>query len=621
MTDRSTGPFQHLYRALQQGEISRRTFIQRATALGMASSVAVMCANAVGAQEATPSEATPVATATRPSEGTDGQERGAGGELRILQWQAPSHLSAHVATGDKDGLASSPVSEPLLNQLADGTLVPCLVEAVPAVENGQLAEDLTWVTYKLLPGVVWSDGEPLTAEDVRFTWQWVIDEANEAVTVASFEPISDIEIIDELTLTVRFSSPNPTWSYPHTGSGGGVIYPKHILDGGGEDAGNAFRLTPIGTGPYIVESFSPNDQVVFAINENYREPNKPFFSRVTVKGGGDPVSAARAVLQTGEYDYAWNLSMEPEIMRDLQNGATAGQVLVAPGTGIERININFSDPNTEVDGQRSQKDTPHPFFSDLAVRKAMTIAINREQIANQLWLGGEDEPAVQNIISGIPSMASPNTELVYDPEEAKRILDEAGWVLDGDVRAKDGVKLQIGYQTTVNQLRQKVQAIVKANLEDVGFQVELIQTDSGVFFDSAAGNDQNNTHFYTDVNMFNSSVGSPPPVAYMIRWYAGPDDSNIAQSSNGWNGRNFQRYRNPDYDALYEAAQTEPDVTKSAELFIQMNDILYNDYAVIPLVLTAAKSGYSNKLNPVNIADSPYEFDYWNIANWNWLQE
>ncbi|MGB3306931.1 MAG: ABC transporter substrate-binding protein [Thermomicrobiales bacterium] len=620
MVDRQSGPFQVLFDGLKRGDISRRQFIQRATALGMGASVALFCAESVTfAQDASPAAgATPSAgAATRPEDGTEGQTRGAGGELRIIQWQAPSHLSSHVATGDKDSMASSPVSEPLMNRLPDGSLVPCLVTEVPTVANGLLAADLTSVTYHLLEGVTWSDGKPFTANDVKFTWQWVMTPENGAVYTQIFETIKDIEVVDDLTAKVTFKAPNPTWSDAHTGSGSGVIYPQHILEGGGEDANNAFRLKPIGTGPYVVESFSPNDQVVFAVNENYREPNKPFFSKVNVKGGGDSTSAARAVLQTGEYDYAWNLALEPEILRDMESDSSAGTLIVVPGGGIERININFSDPDKEVDGQRSQKDTPHPLFSDPAVRHAMNIAIDRETIANQLFFGGDEEPAVVNILSGIPSMDSPNTKLVFDTDQANKILDDAGWVKDGDVRKKDGRELKIRYQTTVNNLRQKIQAIVKKNLEAIGFKVELEQTDSAIFFDSAVGNDQSNTHFYTDLNMFQSTVGSPPPVSYMVRWYAGPNGENIAQKSNDWNGRNFQRYNNPEYDKLYEAAQTEADMEKSAQLFIQMNDILYNDNAVLPLVMVGKKSGASKKLRESNLSISPYEFDYWNIANWN----
>lgn len=626
MIDRQSGPFQELFDGFKRGDISRRQFMQRATALGMGVSVALFCADSVGvaAQDASPAAspaagASPAAagTAARPTDGTEGQTRGAGGELRIIQWQAPSHLSSHVATGDKDSLASSPISEPLMNRLPDGTLVPCLATEVPSVENGMLAKDLTSVTYKLQKGVTWSDGKPFTANDVRFTWQWVMVPENGAVYTQIFEPIKDIAVVDDLTVKVTFKAPNPTWSDAHTGSGSGVIYPQHILEGGGKAANDAFRLKPIGTGPYVVDSFSPNDQVVFTVNEKYREPNKPFFSKMNIKGGGDSTSAARAVLQTGEYDYAWNLALEPEILRNMQGDSSAGTLIIVPGGGIERININFSDPRKEVDGQKSQKDTPHPLFSDPAVRHAMNIAIDREQIANKLYFGGKDEPAVVNILSGIPSMTSPNTKLVYDTDQANKILDDAGWAKDGNVRKKDGLELSIQYQTTVNNLRQKVQAIVKKNLEAIGFKVELQQTDSGIFFDSAVGNDQSNTHFYTDLNMFQSAVGAPPPVTYMVRWYAGPNDRNIAQKSNDWNGRNFQRYKNPDFDKLYEASQTEADMAKSAELFIKMNDLLYNDNAVIPLVLVGKKSGASKKLRESNLSVSPYEFDYWNIANWN----
>ena len=620
MVDRKSGPFQELFEGFKRGDISRRQFVQRATALGMGVSVALFCADSVGvaAQDASPAASPAAGALTHPSDGTEGQTRGAGGELRIIQWQAPSHLSSQVATGDKDGLAASMISESLLNRMPDGSLVATLATEVPSVENGLLAADLTSVTYKLLPDVKWSDGQPFTAEDVKFTWQWVMDDANGAVYQQVYETIKDIEVVDPLTAKITFKAANPTWSDSQTGAGStGALYPKHILEGGGKAANDAFRLKPIGTGPYVVESFSPNDQAVFATNENYRESTKPFFAKVNLKGGGDSTSAARAVLQTGEYDYAWNLALEPEILRSMQSDSSAGTLIIVPGGGIERININFSDPRKEVDGQKSQKDTPHPLFSDPAVRHAMNIAIDREQIANKLYFGGKDEPAVVNILSGIPSMESPNTKLIYDTDQANKILDDAGWKKDGNVRKKDGLELSIQYQTTVNNLRQKVQAIVKKNLEAIGFKVELQQTDSSIFFDSAVGNDQSNTHFYTDLNMFQSTVGAPPPVTYMVRWYAGPNDENIAQKSNDWNGRNFQRYKNPDFDKLYEASQTEADMAKSAELFIQMNDILYNDNAVIPLVLVGKKSGASKKLRESNLAVSPYEFDYWNIANWN----
>lgn len=614
-------PYASLFASLKQGEVSRRQFIERATALGMGLSVAMYCANTVSAQPSSPAasaESSPAAgVGTIPAAGTENQERGAGGELLILQCQAPSQLNGMVATGDKDNLAALFVSESLMVRLPDGSLAPQLVTEVPTVDNGLLAEDLKSVTFNLKEGLLWSDGEPFTAEDVRFTWEWALDDANGAVLQNVYELIENVEVVDELTAKVTFTNSNPSWADAFTSMGASIVIPRHVLEGANQATLDEFRSSPIGTGPYVVESLSANDQVTYIVNENYREPNKPFFSRVILKGGGDAAAAARASIQTGEYDFAWNLAVEPELLRNMESDDNPGELVIYGGLTIERINFNFSDPDTEVDGQRSEMNTPHPILNDRAVRQAFTIGVDREKIANEFYFGAPEEPAVANILSGIPSMESPNTELVYDPEKAAQLLDEAGWVMDGDVRKKDGKELELGLYTTTSPVRQKIQAVVKSNLEAIGFRIGLEQVDSSVFFDSAVGNDQSNTHFYTDTNEFASGVGAPPPVSYMVRWYAGPNREEVAQKSNNWAGRNIQRYINDEYDALYEQARVEPDPEKSAELFIQMNDILYNDYAVMPLVRYGSKAGVSKRLNKDNLGLSAYEYAYWNIANWN----
>ncbi len=624
MVDQSrTSPFSKLYESLKAGEINRRSFITRATALGMSVSGALMVADAVaqGTPEASPGSGEEARRL--PDSGTEGQTRGEGGEVTILQWQAPSQLNALVATGDKDNMAAQLVSEPLMVRDREGQLVPFLIKEIPSLENGLLADDLTSVTYNLLEGVLWNDGEPFTAEDVAFTVEWAKDPDNPVVQAAVYDRIVETEVIDEHTITLTFDSPNPTWSESFAGSGSGVVLPKHILEGADEDTLNQFRAGPVGTGPYVVEDFQANDQVTYVVNEYYREENKPYFDRVLLKGGGDAAAAARASLQTGEFDFAWNLNAERDVMEGIVAEATTGEFVVEGGLNLERININFSDPDTEVDGQRSEMNTPHPILTDPAVRKAMQIGINGEMISEQLYLGMENEPAVPNVLSGIPSMESDN-ELIYDPEQAAQLLEDAGWVRDGDsgVRSKDGVDLDVRLYTTVNAVRQKIQAIVKANLDEIGFNVILEQVDAAIFFDGAAGNDQSNTHFYTDMNMFTSTVSAPPPVLYMIRWYSGGEDRHeIAQQSNGWSGRNIQRYINEEYDETFEAAMVEADMEKSAELFIKMNDILYDDAAVLPLILQGKKAGISNTLNKENVALNAFEFEYYNIANWNRVTE
>ena len=613
------GKFAALHQALRSGEITRREFTLRALALGVgmpiisfvlrAETVRGMPGRHIGWGVAAQGVAGP------PAEGMDGRTRGEGGELKLIQWQAPSMLSPHVSTGEKDYLAAELIVEPLMNYLPDGTLIPRLVTEVPTVENGLLSEDLKSVTYKLQDGITWADGEPLTADDVVFTWEWVTDPANASVSQTVYATIESMEVVDPLTVQVFFANPNANWFEPHTGSSWGYVYPKHVLDVDDPKAAHdAFLLNPVGTGPYKVESFTPNDQVVYAINENYREPDKPYFAKVNLKGGGDAASAARAVLQTGDYDYAWNLQVEPDVLAELEQGGK-GVLKIGRGTSVERIEIQVTDWKTEVDGERAKLGTVNPTMGDKAVRQALNLAAQRDVISQQLY-AGEAEPPTANILSGLPAMASPNTSWEFNLEEAGRILDEAGWVMEGGVRKKDGVELNITYVTSINPVRQKEQAIIKQSLEQIGFRVELKQVDAAVFFDGSPGNEQNINHFYNDLQMYTNNSSSPIPVAYMLGWYAGED--NVAQKSNNWNGQNYGRFQNAEYDEIFEQVRLETDIEKAAELFIQLNDIVINEVAVVPLVNRASdKYGISTTLRDENVAESDFETNYWNIANWN----
>ena len=156
----------------------------------------------------------------------------------------------------------------------------------------------------------------------------------------------------------------------------------------------------------------------------------------------------------------------------------------------------------------------------------------------------------------------------------------------------------------------------------MGIGVQLGQVDSGVFFASAAGNDQTYTHNYRDIQMYTRTNDSPFPSLFMQEFYAGPDNSNVSQASNDWTGTNVHRYVNPEYDALYDEARSTIDAERSVELFIQMNDIVVNDVVAISQVSRAAqKYAISNELVPDNVAASAWEPLYWNIANWTAIDQ
>jgi peptide/nickel transport system substrate-binding protein len=628
----SSSSLGRLYESLKAGTISRREFIERGTALGIGAGAALYFANSAAivaaggsrngfavyqGQDGTPAASPQAGAPALLDAGTEGQTRGAGGRLNLIQWQAPTMAAAHSSVGTKDYLAAQLVTEPLLDYLPDGTIIPVLAAEVPAVENGGLTEDLKTVTFKLKEGVLWSDGEPFTANDVVFTWQWITTESNASVSAEVWSNIESIEAQDDLTAVVTFTQPSAAWFEAFTGHTYGPIYPSHVFGDDPANKNDAFLTAPIGTGPFVIEEFSVNDQVTYAVNENYREPNKPAFSSVIIKGGGDAAAAARAVCQTGEYDYAWNLQVEPDVLTEIDEQGEFGEVIVERGASVERIHINFSDPWTEVDGQRSEMNTPHPFLSDPAVRQAMNVSVPREVIATEFY--GEGQPPTANILTGLESFESPNTSWEFNLEKAAQILDEAGWAMEGDVRAKDGVELKIVYATSVNTVRQKTQAVVKQAFDSLGIQTQLEQIDAGIFFDAGAGNEQNISHMYWDISMYTNSPSSPIPVSFLISWYAGPDNENIAQASNSWQGQNYQRYINPDFDAKFEELQVTTDFEAASALLIELNDILINDVVVIPEVNRSVDTyAVSTRLRKENTALGPLnDLVYWNIANWN----
>ena len=357
---------------VKDGRMDRRAFIQRMIGLGLSAPMATQLL-AIGG----------VAMAQSPSPYKP-TKRGGGGPLKLLWWQAPTLLNPHFATGTKDQDASRLFYEPLASWDVEGNLNPILAAEIPSIQNGGLAADGKSVTWKLKPGVKWHDGKPFTADDLVFTVDYVNDIATAAVSIAVYRDIK-VEKVDDHTVRLLFSSPTPFWANAFVG-GYGCIIPKHLFADykGAKSREAPGNLAPVGTGPYKFVEFKPGDLVSGAINADYHMPNRPYFDTIEMKGGGDAVSAARAVIQTGEYDYAWNMQVEDEVLLRLENGGK-GRTLYATGGDIEHIALNSTDPNVEVDGERSSMKTTHPLFSDPAVRNALSLLVDREAIVKHIY--------------------------------------------------------------------------------------------------------------------------------------------------------------------------------------------------------------------------------------------
>ena len=533
------------------------------------------------------------------------------GTLKLLYWQAPTILNPHLSTGFKDAEASRISLEPLASFDNEGNLVPFLAAEIPTVENGGIAEDGKSVTWKLKQDVKWSDGTPFTAEDVVFTYQFLSNPQVGAVSSGTYEVVESVEAIDDHTVKINFKEVNPAWSLIFVGAEG-MILPKHIYQSyNGANAREApANLKPIGTGAYRVVDFRPGDTVIYEPNPEFRQADRLGFERIELKGGGDATSAARAVLQTADADFAYNLQVEAPVLQELES-AGQGKVVSNYGALMERIIINHSDPNKVApSGERSSVEFPHPFLSDRNVREALSLAVNKDLVAEQLY--GVTGQATPNFLVAPPEYASENTSYEYNPEEANQLLDKAGWkdTNGNGIRDKDGVEMQMVFQTSVNPLRQKTQTVVKQGLQSIGVGVELKSIDPSVYFSSDSSNNDTVEHFYADLQMYTTGNTSPDPAAYMNYMTC----NQIPQKANNWSGDNNSRYCNPEYDRLWQEVSRELDPEKRSQLFIEMNDILIEDAAVIPLVHRADVMAFSNSLT--GYEPTAWDMRTWDIMNW-----
>jgi peptide/nickel transport system substrate-binding protein len=315
------------------------------------------------------------------------------------------------------------------------------------------------------------------------------------------------------------------------------------------------------------------------------------------------------VIQTGEYDFAWNMQVEDEILKRMEQGGK-GRVNISLAGDIEHIQLNNTDPWKEVDGERSSLKAPHPFLTDPAVRQALNLLVDRGSVQEQIY--GRQGQATANFLNAPSKFASKSNKWELNIDKANQILEAAGWKRGPDgVRTKDSKKLKIVYQTSINPVRQKTQAIVKQAAAKAGIEIELKSVVASVYFSSDPANWDTYPHFATDLQMYTTTMTHPDPQRLMDQFTSWE----VASKENKWLGRNPTRWRNEEYDRLWKSAEAEVDPVKRAALFIRMNDLLIQNVVVIPVIWRAKVSAISHKLKDADI--SGWDSDFATLAFWN----
>ena len=546
-------------------------------------------------------------------------ERGRDGELRLLYWQAPSTMMPYLSGGTKELEASSVVIEPLARYDNDGKMHPWLAEEIPTVANGGVSEDLKSITWKIKPGIKWSDGSELTSADAVFTYEYCSHPDTGCTSSNYFNDIVSVDALDPHTIQINFTVAKPFPYAPFVGYNAPIMQ-KAQFDGCiGAKAQECTEQNfyPIGTGPFKVVDFKPNDVIVFEANELYREEGQPAFSKLLFKGGGDATSAARSVLETSEMHYAWNLQVEPEILTKMAE-AGKGTIIAGFGTSVERLMVNFTNPDPDLGDDRAEylggnnNRNPHPFLSDYAVRRALSLAIDR-QILVDAGYGSAGKVGCNVLPAPAIYASNANDECkTQNVDEANRILDEAGWVRGSDgVREKNGVRLSILYQPSTNSVRHGTQAFIKEMWKAIGVETELRNLSASVFFGGDPGSPDTYQKFYADIEMYTNNFSGTDPETYMANWTC----KQVSRRANTWGGGNMPRWCNPDYDALSAEMSTTADLDDRIRLAKAMNDMLMQDYAMIPLVHRGGVSAFSNVIEGPR--GNEWDSELWNIAEWH----
>ena len=539
-------------------------------------------------------------------------ERGRDGHVGILYWQAPSILNPYLSGGSKDLEAASLILEPLARHDETGTLVPWLAESVPTVTNGGVSDDLTTITWTLRDDLVWSDGSPVTSADVVFTANYCLDPAGGCSGLTQFNDVIDVAAVDERTIRITFGVAKPYPYGPFVGANSPILQMAQFAECAGARAPECTdaNFNPIGTGPFRVVEFRSNDVISLEANPHYRDPSKPAFATVTLKGGGDAASAGRAILETGEFDYAWNLQLAPDVLEGMQD-AGLGVVVSGFGTLVERLIVNLTDPSPGLGDERSTRTHAHPVLSDHAVRRALSMAIDRATLVEIGY--GPAGRVTCNIVPAPQSYASTANDdcLVQDIDGANHLLDEAGWLPGADgIRQKDGVRLSIVYQTSTNAVRQDFQALIKHWWSLIGVETELRNIDASVFFGGDPGNPDTYLKFLADIQMYANNFDGTDPEPYLASWRCG----NEPRPDTQWQGQNIPRYCNATYDALVDEMARTGEPEERARLGRMMNDMLMQDYVLIPLVHRGRVSAHAASLGGVLL--NTWDSELWNIADW-----
>ncbi len=470
--------------------------------------------------------------------------------------------------------------------------IPVLVTEIPSVDNGGVSADGKTITLKLRDDVTWSDGESLTAEDYAFTFDMIMSDKNTPIGRYPYDPfVESVTAQDPTTVVITLKQPFAAWLT----SLFYYVLPKHVLqpvfDAEGTIDNAEWNRSPVPSlGPFALDQWESGSHLSFKANPNWYQP--PKLEQVFVRIVPDDAAQEAAIL-AGDSDIGTFLSSDQ--IEKLEAGGTVKVVPVSSGYNEAWfLNVN--------------PDTARPFMLDVNVRKSIALAADRFTIVKDL-LVAEINPVNATYWDMTPPYQTDTLlPYPYDPEQAKQLLDAAGWVdSNGDgTRDKEGVELIVRYATNQRELRKNIQAVVEQQWKEVGIGAELANYSSDIFW-----------------NRFNDggpmALGDYDVAEYSSVMNAYPDpDTDVftcAQIVNADNpdGTNDQGYCNPALDELFKQQAVSTDPAARKELFNQIQQIMYDEVVYVGMWQDPDLWSVSSRLKNVKFSGV---YPFWNAYEW-----
>ncbi len=490
----------------------------------------------------------------------------------------------------------------------NGNLVPELAE------SWEVSADGLTITWRLRPCLYWSDGEPITAHDIKFTWESIMDSRNTQVDRSGYDQIANIDVSNDRTAVVRFKELYPAWPLlfaPGAGNSGGVILPAHLFPAGVALQNNpGYQTNPfvhqpdVSSGPFVITDWAAGDHLTLVANPNFYK-GRPKLDRVIVKFIPETATALTA-LQAGEID--WYPFFSISDISALAALEPAVHLDTSTSTFMEHYLFNLGTTQG-VGGQGKSDVNGFCPFQDVRVRRAIALAIDRQRIVDTLLLS-ETRVATTLWVDSY-WMNTSLSPYPYDPEGARQLLDEAGYspgadgIRVGNCRGQR-TRLSFNFETTTRQIRQDMANMAQTDLKQIGVEFKPTFTEAAKFFATY----KDDGPLYT---------GNYDMAGFAWAYFLDPDSdfmlcASVPSSANP-EGSNFYRYCNPELDALFAQGNATADLAARKQVFDQIQQYIYDNVLMIPMYETPEVIGYADRFIPGPF--SSLSGMNWNAETWD----